>query len=80
MADWQISQLRESLTSAGVQSMGERQRLVEELVGRPVASLRDLSIAEARMLLESLAARTRSTGDPSSSWGDRDGDTWIDRL
>lgn len=80
LADWQITQLRESLAKSGAQSMAERQRLVEEIVGRPVPALRELTIPEARKLLESLAARRQSAAGAGSSWDDRDGDTWIDRL
>lgn len=80
LADWQRAQLREALDASDVHSMAERQSLVEEVVGRPVAALRELTAAEARKLLESLAARRTSAVADGSSWDDRDEDTWIDRL
>lgn len=82
LADWQVTQLRQALDAQGLDSMADRQRVVEELVGRPVASLRELTYAEARALAESLASRRGRPGSGAqrSAWEDRDGDTWIDRL
>ncbi|HTW13971.1 MAG TPA: hypothetical protein VMF51_02520 [Nocardioides sp.] len=78
--DWQVRQLREALDRQGLESMEDRQRLVEEVTGRPVASLRALTSAEARALVEALAARRPAPRSTGSSWDDRDEDTWIDRL
>lgn len=80
LADWQVAQLREALAGAGTHTMDGRQSLVEELVGRPVASLRGLTVSEARMLLEALTARKRAAGSTGTSWDNREEDTWIDRL
>ncbi len=60
--------------------MEDRQRLVAELVGRPVASLRELTGPEARALLEKLAARRAAPTSQGSSWDERDEETWIDRI
>ncbi|TIC84448.1 hypothetical protein [Nocardioides sp. GY 10127] len=59
--------------------MAERQALVEEVVGRPVTSLRDLTSREATGALERLG-EDRRRADTGSSWDDRVEDTWIDRL
>jgi hypothetical protein len=82
IADWQVEQLRLALDACGLEDMTERQHLMESLVGRPVPSLRDVRASEVRVLLEELKlkaapAKARSRG---SSWDNREGDTWIDRL
>lgn len=58
------------------------EQLVEEIVRRTVASLRELDFTEARSLLEQLHARAGSSFGQSqgSSWDAREGDTWVDRL
>ena len=60
--------------------MTERQSLVEEFADRPVATIHDLTPAEARKIMEALIARRKSSVKGTSGWDDRDGDTWIDRL
>lgn len=82
IAAWQVEQLRGALAARGLEDMAQRQHLVEQLVGRSVPALRDLSWAEARTLHEQLAKRAPSpkSNGPSSSWDERDEDTWIDRL
>lgn len=78
MAAWQVDQVRAAFERRGVTDMSARRRFIEEVVGRPVENLRELSFVEARTVLEQLsdASPTRET----SSWDDRDEDTWIDRL
>lgn len=82
--NWQIDMIRRALDAQELRSMADRQAAVESAVGRPVTSLRDLTADEARSLLHTLAeSRQRtsaSTPAASSSWDDRDHDTWIDRL
>lgn len=80
LADWQVVAMRKALDDAGVSSMAERQQLIEGYVGRPVAALHDLSVVEARTVLEALTSRNRSQPNAQSGWDERDGDTWIDRL
>lgn len=79
---WQIDQLRNALDAAGVTEMRDRQELVEELVDRPVASLRELRFADVRPVLEALHARRSATHaiPKGSAWDQRDEDTWIDRI
>jgi len=81
VTDEQVAQLRAKLDGSGLTSMEDRQQLVERLVGRPVAGLRELTASEARVLL--IRIRTVSTGDSQrqgSAWDQREGDTWIDRM
>lgn len=80
--DWLVAKLRSALDALNLQSMDDRQAVIVELAGRPVASLRDLSSAEARRILEGLHERATSNRDRArrDSWDDREGDTWIDRL
>ena len=80
--DWQIAQLRTGLDGLGLGDGDERQQLVQRLVGRPVSALRDLTYSEARTLGEQIAAMKRESmqRQSRSSWDEREGETWIDRL
>lgn len=80
IARWQIDQLRSALDGLGVASMAERQKVVEEIVGRPVAALSELSHEDVRPLLEGIHARKPKAESAGSAWDQRDEDTWIDRL
>lgn len=81
LADWLVSQLRRALDSKGVTEMGDRQKIIEDLAGRPVGALRELTSSEARLLLEKLAeSKAEGSNASGSSWDQRDEDTWIDRL
>jgi len=80
LPDWQVTSLREALDALELVTMDARKAVVEEIAGRPVRSLRDLTFAEARVVSEALAARRNSTNGSGSAWDNRDGDTWIDRL
>ncbi|MFI5623463.1 hypothetical protein ACIA03_08365 [Nocardioides sp. NPDC051685] len=81
IADWQVKQLRAALDALGTSEMTDRQRIVEEIVGRPVAALKELRYDDVRPLLEGLHARKSATSTTAgSAWDDRDEDTWIDRL
>lgn len=80
--DWLVANLRKALDELGADSMADRQALVVELAGRQVGSLRELTYVEARQVSERLTARKQqsSVSSTRSSWDDREGDTWIDRL
>lgn len=78
---WQIDQIRNALDVTGITAMTERQTLIEEIVGRPVAALRELHFADVRRLLEELHTRKAPTvASTDSVWDQREGDTWIDRI
>jgi hypothetical protein len=77
--DWQIDLLRKALDARGLTTMAERQTMIEELAGRPVSALRDLTQDEALGLLSKLGSTAPKSGN-GSLWESRDEDTWIDRL
>lgn len=78
IAPWQVDQVRAAFNRRGVLDMQARRHFIEEIAGRPVDNLRELTFMEALRVLEGLSdtSPTRKT----SSWDDRDEDTWIDRL
>ncbi len=77
---WQIDGLRAALDRCGVESMEDRRRLVVEIVGRPVAALKELTAAEAGAPRDELHRRSPENTRSGSAWDQREGDTWIDRL
>lgn len=80
VANWQVDLLRKALDRRGLTSMADRQKSIEAAAGRSVESLRTLTHDEAMAVLTRLGPAPASDRPPSSSWGDRDEDTWIDRL
>jgi hypothetical protein len=80
IADWQVELLRNALNGRGLTSMADRQRAIEDAAGRPVESLRELTHGEAMSVLTRLGQVPAPDRRTNSSWDDRNGDTWIDRL
>jgi hypothetical protein len=80
IADWQIDLLRKALDARGLTSMLERQQAIEAAAGRPVESLRALTHEEGLRVLSHLGQEHRAGRAETSSWDDREEDTWIDRL
>lgn len=80
LPEWQVASMRKALDELGLVAMVERQAVIEELVGRQLASLRDLTFTEARGVSEALAARKKPSATAGSAWDNRDEATWIDRL
>lgn len=80
IADWLLNDIRTALTARGLNTMTERQQAVEAAVARPVESLRSLTRAEALRVLTVLGSEAASQTGKTSSWDNRDEDTWIDRL
>lgn len=80
IADWQIDLLRKALDARGLTSMLERQQAIEAAAGRPVESLRALTSDEAMAVLTKLGRAPAPEQRATSSWDDREEDTWIDRL
>jgi len=78
LPDRYVTLLRAALDRQGLATMADRQALIEKLTGRQVSTLRDLEPPEALAILESLAEPP--VAPRGSSWAERDGDTWIDRL
>ena len=51
------------------------------MVTRPVQSLRDLKATEVRHVLVRITTRASAVSSGTGSgWGEREEDTWIDRL
>lgn len=80
--DDQVQAIREAFTAAGIDSQERRQELSQSCVVRPLASLRELTAAEAHRVLkrikENAAANPRPEG--ASAWDLREEVTWIDKL
>lgn len=77
----QVQQIREAFDRAGLAEQGERKALINSVVIRDVASLRELHAVEVRRILA--AIEQRSADKPKSrgsAWDDREQDTWIDKL
>lgn len=80
--DDQVAAIREAFTSAGIDNQDRRQEIAQSCVVRPLASLRELTAAEAHRVLKRIkadaAAKPRPEG--ASAWDLREEDTWIDKL
>jgi hypothetical protein len=80
--DDQVAAIREAFTAAGINNQDRRQELAQSCVVRPLASLRELTAAEAHRVLRRIkadaAAQPRAAG--ASAWDLREEDTWIDKL
>lgn len=79
---WEVDSLRKALDRMGLTSMVERQRFVEQTVGRSIGALRELLPHEAGRLRDELHRRARqsSPDTKTSEWDERDEATWIDRM
>lgn len=75
----QVQQIREAFDKAGVTEQEDRKALINSVIIRDIASLRELHAVEVRRVILAIEQRTKpkSTG---SAWDDREEDTWIDKL
>ncbi|MDE8670822.1 hypothetical protein PY310_19815 [Pseudarthrobacter sp. H3Y2-7] len=75
----QVQQIRQAFDDAGIAEQEDRKDLINSVVIRDVASLRELHAVEVRRVLLAIEQRTKpkSTG---SAWDNREEDTWIDKL
>jgi len=80
IADWQVGLLRKALDARGLTTMVDRRRAIESAAGRAVESLRALRHDEVMRVLSQLGEAPASGRRTTSTWDDRDEDTWIDRL
>ncbi|MGN7201148.1 hypothetical protein [Arthrobacter sp. SAFR-044] len=80
--DYQVAQIRDAFSHAGVMDQAERKSIIESCVFREVASVRDVRADEVRRILQRIDQRVRAAGRPAggSAWDDREEDTWIDKL
>jgi hypothetical protein len=77
----QIQAIREAFERAGVVSQDDRRALIESVVVREVASLRELKAADAPRILRRIEGlRSPRTAFSGSTWDNREEDTWIDKL
>lgn len=77
----QVQAIRDAFERAGVVSQNDRKTLIESVVVREVASLRQLQAVEARRILQRIEALRRPNPATSgSAWDNREEDTWIDKL
>lgn len=77
----QIQQIRDAFEEAGVASQDDRRALIESVVVREVASLRELKAVETRRILQRInGLRSSSSATTGSAWDNREADTWIDKL
>ncbi|MFP3460084.1 hypothetical protein R5O87_04455 [Arthrobacter globiformis] len=77
----QIEEIRAAFEEAGVSSQDERRALIESVVVREVASLRELKAVEVRRILQRITGvRGRNLTATGSAWDNREEDTWIDKL
>lgn len=77
----QIQEIRDAFEKAGVASQDDRRALIESVVLREVASLRELKAVEARRILQRINGLCNSNpATTGSAWDNREEDTWIDKL
>lgn len=77
----QVEQLRAAFEGAAIDSMEERQQIIQESAGRPVANIRQLFSREVISILSHIDKTGRQVEVTiASAWDDREEDTWIDKL
>lgn len=79
----QIQHIREAFEVAGIASQDKRKKLIESVVNRQVASLRELRRKEGSLILRALRTSAEAKPKPKSTgsaWDDREEETWIDKL
>ncbi|TFC87149.1 hypothetical protein E3T24_05665 [Cryobacterium sp. TmT2-59] len=74
--------LKKAFEQLGVTDARGQFAIVEELTGQRIASVGDLEGPHAQTLIYKLADRIDSAGrkNTGNAWGDREEDTWIDKL
>ncbi|WP_281444406.1 hypothetical protein [Paenarthrobacter nicotinovorans] len=62
-------------------NQNDRRALIESVVVREVASLRELKAVDARRILQRIEGlHSRKPASAGSAWDNREEDTWIDKL
>jgi DNA polymerase-3 subunit epsilon len=82
MTSLQRQMIRELFAQLGVTDARSQFEKVAELTGVRIASVTELEVAPASVLIHRLKGRVASSGraNTGNAWADRDEDTWIDRL
>lgn len=77
----QIQAIREAFERAGVVSQDDRKALIESVVVREAANLRELRAVDAGRILQRIEGlRSPKSASTGSAWDNREEDTWIDKL
>lgn len=77
----QVQRLRDAFAAAGINSMDERQSLIESCTVHSVTSIRELRARDVRPILKRIEAHAKGPRPTSgSAWDNREEDTWIDKL
>lgn len=81
VTEQQVATIRRAFDDAGIESMDERQKLIQSCTVRPVANIRELYMRDVRQVLKRIEDWKNYTGPSTgSSWDNREEDTWIDKL
>lgn len=82
MTPLQRQTIRDLFARLNVTDARKQFEIVEELTGTRIASVTQLTVSSANVLIRLLAGRAELTGQTRTgrSWDDRGEDTWIDRL
>lgn len=77
----QVAEIRAAFEAAGISGQAERKALIESVVFRDVASLRELHSIETRRIVTRIKSSQASVQPQTgSAWDNREEDTWIDKL
>jgi hypothetical protein len=74
--------IRELFAKLGITTASEQFSAVADLTGVRVASVAEVKVDTANVLIRSLQGRVArlASGRSGNAWADREEDTWIDRL
>lgn len=77
----QVQQIREAFDRTGIAEQEQRKTLINSVIIRDVASLRELRAVEVRRILAAIEQRSAVKPESrGSAWDDREEETWIDKL
>jgi DNA polymerase-3 subunit epsilon len=82
MTQSQRDKIREAFSRLDITDARAQFDLIEDLTGKRIARVQDVSFQSANALLPLLEARVLSSGKKTTgnAWADRQEDTWIDKL
>lgn len=77
----QIASIRNAFDRADIDSMVERQEVIQSCVVRKISNIRELNSRDVRQVLARINGWGRKSETASgSAWDNREEDTWIDKL
>lgn len=81
ISEAQVASIRQAFSSTGIDSMKDRQELLQSCTVRPISNIRELYARDVRRILKRINERSQTAVARSgSAWDNRDEDTWIDKL